>query len=532
MWKQKTLKKKVRTGLRQNYWTVVSVCFLIALLTSAYPASTTFIGAHAVNPGSTLLIAGPFSPDSANSEVVIETLQNFLDNTAVSDFFASDHAFPVDFLIDLVSPGISAVISLLRAVNNYIAESWDASTFFLILGVLTALCYQLFIGNVLIVGEKRFFLEQHSYRKTPISKIFCLYKLRCLAGPVWIMFCRSFFQVLWNLTLIGGIIKYYEYRMIPFILAENPKINRKNAFFLSKQLMNRNKWKLFRLHLSFLGWKILAVLTFGILDLAFVNPYLTGCEAELYLTLRRNYVLSRSPRYECLNDSYLEHVPSEDELLISKALYDDSRGPYTKISYFAPEQYPVFLFSVQPPFRAVRSPVKADRKYSFLSLVFLFHAFSLLGYAGETAIHLIANGALPDAPTPFAPWLPIYGLYGILILLAVKHFYDKPALVFLLNFISYTVIEYLTSLAGEFWLGYRLWDYSGYLLNLDGRVYAGGSVSAAILGCAFLYYLAPRITDLFLKLKKNIRILLCLVLSALFIAAATLSVLQYLQVCG
>ena len=75
MWKQKTLKKKVRTGLRQNYWTVVSVCFLIALLTSAYPASTTFIGAHAVNPGSTLLIAGPFSPDSANSEVVIETLQ-------------------------------------------------------------------------------------------------------------------------------------------------------------------------------------------------------------------------------------------------------------------------------------------------------------------------------------------------------------------------------------------------------------------------------------------------------------------------
>lgn len=79
------------------------------------------------------------------------------------------------------------------------------------------------------------------------------------------------------------------------------------------------------------GLEVLSVLTLGILDLVFVNPYMTGCEAELYLTLRRNYVLSRSPRYENLSDSYLEHVPSEDELLISKALYDDSMGPYTKI---------------------------------------------------------------------------------------------------------------------------------------------------------------------------------------------------------
>lgn len=528
MWKQKTLKKKVRTALKQNYWTVVSVCFLIALLTSAYPASTTFVGSHAVNPDSTLLIAGPFSPDSSNSGVISETFQNFLGDTAVSDFFASDHAYPVDLLIDLFSPGISVVISLLRAVNSYIAENWNTSTFFLILGVFTALSYQLLVSNVLIVGEKRFFLEQHSYRKTPISKIFCLYKLRCLSGPVWIMFCRSLFQALWNLTVIGGLIKFYEYRMIPFILAENPKISRKNAFFLSRQLMNHNKWKLFRLHLSFLGWKILSTLSFGILDLAFVNPYLTGCEAELYLTLRRNYVLSRSPRYEFLNDSYLEHVPSEDELLISKALYDDSRGPYTKISYFAPEQYPVFLFSVQPPFSAVRSPVKANRKYSFLSLVFLFHAFSLLGYAGEVLIQLITNGSLPDLPMPFAPWLPIYGLYGVLILLIVKHFYEKPALVFLLNFIIYTVLEYLVSLAGELWLGCRLWDYSGYFLNLNGRVYVGGSVSVAMLGCAFLYYLAPRLTDLFLKLKKDLRILLCIVLSVLFIAAAVLSMLHYL----
>ena len=98
------------------------------------------------------------------------------------------------------------------------------------------------------------------------------------------------------------------------------------------------------------------------------------------------------PGYEALNDSYLEHVPSDDELLISKALYDDSQGPYTKISYFAPEQYPVFLFSVQPPIKAVRSPIKAERKYDLLTYLFLFPVFSVSGWILETLIRLINDG--------------------------------------------------------------------------------------------------------------------------------------------
>ena len=325
MWKRNVLKKKVRAALKQNYWTMVSVCFIIAMLTSAYPVSTAFLSSHAVLPDSSLVMPAPFSPDASNSEIIRETVRHFFSGSFLSELLPASESVPVSLIIDLLSSGISAAFAVLRAVNNFVTENWDSSTFFLVLGVIVAVVYQLFVGNILLIGEKRFFLENHSYRKTPISKIFCLYKLRCFTGPAWIMFCRSLFQALWNLTVVGGIIKFYEYRMIPYILAENPKVSRRDAFFLSRQLMHRNKWKLFRLHLSFLGWKILSVLTLGILDLVFVNPYMTGCEAELYLTLRRNYVLSRSPRYENLSDSYLEHVPSEDELLISKALYDDSR---------------------------------------------------------------------------------------------------------------------------------------------------------------------------------------------------------------
>ncbi|HIZ75188.1 MAG TPA: DUF975 family protein, partial [Candidatus Mediterraneibacter stercoravium] len=509
MWKRKVMKKKARISMKQNYWRMISVCFLAAMLAGAYPSSTTFLGSQALIPSIERRVSAPFASEDTNSEVITEIVRRLFHGTFISDFMASPASFLADILVDLGSTSTSAFFSLLRAVNNFLTESWDISTFLLILGVIVSLLYHFFISNMLLVGERRYFLEAHSYRQAPISKIFFLYKLRCIAGPAWILFCRTVFQLLWGLTIVGGVIKYYEYRMIPFILAENPKISRRDAFFLSRQLMQHSKWKMFKMHVSFIGWKLLSLLTFGILDLVFVNPYMSASEAELYLTLRRNYVLSRSPRYEFLNDSYLEHVPSEDELLISKALYDDSRGPYTKISYFNPEQYPVFLFSVQPPFKAVRSPARAVRKYDFLSLVFLFHVFSILGWLAETAVHLLANGTLSDSFDPFLPWLPLYGIYGTIIILFIKKLSDRPVLVFLVNFLVYTVEEYAASLLIESALGLQPWDYSGYFLNLSGRVYVGGSVSVALFGCAFLYYIAPRCADHFLKLKKIWRFLLC-----------------------
>ena len=280
-------------------------------------------------------------------------------------------------------PDNFVVASFLHTIQNSLKRPDFIVTSFLTLGVIFSLLYKFFVSNLLIVGEKRFFVESYNYEDTNISKIFFLYKLRYLANPSWVMFCYTLFQKLWDLTIIGGIIKHYEYSMIPCILAENPKISQKNAFFLSKQLTKGNKWKLFLLDCSFLGWELLSLFTLGILDILYVRPYKMNCKASLYLFLRRNYVLSRAPKYEQLNDSYLEHVPSEDELLISKALYDDSEGPYTKISYFAPHQYPVFLFSVQPPIAAVKSPVNPAQNYDFLSCVFLFHAFSIFGWLLE-----------------------------------------------------------------------------------------------------------------------------------------------------
>lgn len=523
MWTRTALKKKTRSSMRQNYWKMISVCFIIALLTTAYPVSTTFVSLQAA-PEPHISDAA-FALNIPNSEVIIQIGSQLLAGTTLFGLFQSTAVHISQLLIDMYSTHISLIFTTLRAVYTFLSEPFGMPVIFSVTAVFLMFLYQVFISNLLLIGEKRFFLENHNYSATKISKIFFLFKLRCLIGPAWIMFCRSLFQGLWYLTIIGGIIKHYEYILIPYILAENPKISRADAFRLSKQLMMHNKWKMFRLDLSFLGLKLLSILTLGFLDFVFVNPYVTGCRTELYLTLRRNYVLSRCPRYEQLNDPYLEHVPSEDELLISKALYDDSQGPYTKISYFAPGEYPVFLFSVQPPFQAVKSPIKADRKYDVRSCIFLFHAFSIFGWIMETMMYLFRDGFFSERSTLKIPWMPLYGIYGILLLLLAKRRHKKPVRVFLISLVLYAVTEYLFNTVSELLLGYPLRDYSEFLMNINGRIYLGGALFFGLLGCAFLYYLAPRWTGYFMKLKPSTRTAMCICLSVLFATGIVLTFL-------
>ena len=96
--------------------------------------------------------------------------------------------------------------------------------------------------------------------KTLDSLIF-IYKSGQLKNTIFTMFMKGLFQFLWSLLLvIPGIIKAYEYRMIPYILSENPEISRQRAFEISKRMMMGNKWNTFVLDLSFLGWEILSAL--------------------------------------------------------------------------------------------------------------------------------------------------------------------------------------------------------------------------------------------------------------------------------
>ena len=73
--------------------------------------------------------------------------------------------------------------------------------------------------------------------------------------------------------------------MIPYLLAENPKMPYQRAFDLSRMMTKGHKMDMFLLDLSFIGWYLLGVLTCG-LGIPFVIPYHQAALAEQYTALR------------------------------------------------------------------------------------------------------------------------------------------------------------------------------------------------------------------------------------------------------
>ena len=138
-----------------------------------------------------------------------------------------------------------------------------------------------FIGYPLMVGLNRFFMENR-ISGAKIQRIFWVFKSGCYFNIVKTMFLLNLKILLWSfLFIIPGIIKSYEYYMVPYILSENPKISSKRAFALSKEMTDGEKFDIFWLSLSFFGWYLLGSLTCGIGNL-FVEPYIQATFAELY----------------------------------------------------------------------------------------------------------------------------------------------------------------------------------------------------------------------------------------------------------
>ena len=95
----------------------------------------------------------------------------------------------------------------------------------------------------------------------------------------------AIFTALWTLLfIIPGIVKAYSYSMSWYILADNPQMGANEARKRSMELMRGNKWRLFCLHCSFIGWLLLCILTLVILTL-WIAPYLQTAQAEFYRDL-------------------------------------------------------------------------------------------------------------------------------------------------------------------------------------------------------------------------------------------------------
>ena len=144
--------------------------------------------------------------------------------------------------------------------------------------------YSIFVTDALTVGTCNYFIK-NTDSKPSFKEIFSGFKVK-YGRNIGTLLLVGIKLVLWTLLfIIPGIIKSYEYSIIPYILADDPEISSKDAFKKAKQMMKGNKWRLFKLEFSFIGWFVLCVLTLGI-GTFFLIPYISAANAEFYVELK------------------------------------------------------------------------------------------------------------------------------------------------------------------------------------------------------------------------------------------------------
>lgn len=251
MWNRRELKARAKMAFKSNYWKCVLVAIIIALLVGATGAATArFSGSADVT----------INGENVTTEELAATVQQ-----AIAQVAAERNISTEEVMEALVVAGTA-----LAAVGT--------------LFVMTSSLLRIFVWNLFEIGGDYFF-TLNTESNAQLREIFRGFSDR-YGRNVLALFLRSLYIALWSLLFVlPGIIKTYSYRLMPYLLAEHPEMSRKEAFRMSRKLMKGNKWRAFVLDLSFLGWDILSIFTFGLLQIFYVRPYKAAANAELYKTL-------------------------------------------------------------------------------------------------------------------------------------------------------------------------------------------------------------------------------------------------------
>lgn len=270
MWDRGEIKKLGKASFKQSYGTAVAICLILTIISGFFTYTSNTIG---------------------KSQRLLQVEQELE--------FSRNNIFDVSSNLTIYTLPFSSQSSIemdgIDQIPNLLLHGAPSIAIYIMLCVfLGGFILRLVLFVPLSIGGNRFFMELRENKNTPFDTILHIYKQGKLGNAALTMFLMFIYITLWTLLLvIPGIIKSYEYRMVPYILCENPGIEPKRAFKLSKEMMEENKMDSFILDLSFIGWGLLSFLTFGLLNIFFLNPYVAATNAELYAALRED-VLNRS----------------------------------------------------------------------------------------------------------------------------------------------------------------------------------------------------------------------------------------------
>ncbi len=263
MWNRAELKANAKKILFGNYWKAVLVTLILTIILGG--ATNTITRRISNNQSTDWSIDQDFSGVSSYDEWSNDEILNI----GNSSLYGSEY---------------QELINLYRQLTNIPGEVWALIGVAVAIGTIIGLLVSIFLIAPLHVGCYRWYILNRT-SNPPMGELLNSFR-NGYFNTAKIMFCKGLYTTLWSLLfIIPGIIKAYEYSMIPYLLAENPNMSKQEAFAISKELMDGNKFNAFVLDLSFILWNFVGALALGLPGVFFVNPYVQLTNVELYVKL-------------------------------------------------------------------------------------------------------------------------------------------------------------------------------------------------------------------------------------------------------
>ena len=599
------MKKLGRTSLKRNYIIFVAACLIAAFLGGEFKGTLSFSTAEdyeqSVDMQQTESAANDKNAENILNDEEASMVKTTVDSVSWEDVLriiaesdtetgrevtkrireneiqASENGNPMfgrtrgvlSNVVNQVSSG-SIIVTMVATIASMTGSESIGILVMILLGAAGAFGIWFLLINVFPVVIRRVFLEGMIYEQVTSQRFVFLLRVKKWLRASWIMFVKYIWYSLWCLTIAGIAVKRYSYYLVPFIVAENPDMTAREAVTLSRKMMDGHKWECFVFELSFIGWEILGILTIGIFNIFYTNPYKTAAFTRYYAELRAEALEKGIPGSELLYDTYLyekagtfllrakypdvaafmENPDSEEEklsgwrgfladnfgiLLMRRSQersYEKHQAEYVRLRSMIDDvqglAYPVRLYPIpEEERRKLVQSLNYMRHYSVWSLIAVFLTLSVFGWLWEVGMHLVSYGEFVNRGALHGPWLPIYGTGAVLMLTLLYRFRGKPVLEFCSTILLCGFLEYMTSLVMEIATGgMKWWDYSGYFLNLNGRICAEGLLVFGVGGLAIVYVIAPVIDGMIGEVNEKRIMAVCSALIILFAADAVYSQFQ------
>lgn len=574
---RKEIKRLAKASLKKHYFIFVAACLIAAFLASEFRSSLSFSSARAPGQAGEVQSTGlktqvlDISWDNVFHAIAEDSLQAgqaVADSALTSELEQAQNGNPMfgrtrgvlSGIVNQVTSG-SLLVTLVSAAASVTGSESTGLAVLILLFAMALAAFWALVQNTFPVVVRRIFLEGLVYDRVTLQRFTFLLRVRRWLKAAWIMFVKYLLYTLWCFTGVGMVVKRYSYYLVPYIAAENPDLTARQAITLSRRMMRGHKWQCFVMELSFLGWDFLGGLTMGLFSVLYTNPYKVACFTQYYAELRAEAIRKSLPGAELLRNRYLyEKAPAgrirhaygdviqvmespekhREKLPGWRGFLADNLGILLlrrqqdrAFEQYLTEQarvrslvddvqglaYPVRLYPIPEEQRRRRvDSLNYMRRYSVWSLLGIFFTMSVLGWLWEVGMHLVSTGELVNRGALHGPWLPIYGTGSVLILTVLNRLRRSPVLEFFMTMLLCGTLEYTTSLVMELATGgTKWWDYSGYFLNLNGRICAEGLLVFGIGGLAIVYVVAPLLDTLFSRINEKTLATLCTLLLAVFL---------------